>query len=108
METKLKALNTIALFIPIFIGLLGLMAEGLFILAALSTMVTGLIQVVLGILYWIKFPKSISIKIYFLIVIIFFLLLFSKIADNWIWFLPPILCLYLSILVYSLKENHEK
>ena len=105
METKLKTLNTIALFIPILIGLLGFMAEDQFILAFLSTMVTGLIQVILGILFWIKFPKNIYIKIYFLIVIVFFLLLFSKIADDWLWFLPPILCLYLSILVYSLKEK---
>jgi hypothetical protein len=105
----MKTLNNIAILIPIFIGLLGIIEESLIILALVSTMATGFIQIIVGVMYWIKFPKSIHIKIYFFFVIVFFILLFTIIADEWVWLLPPILCIYISTLVYSLKEkNHEK
>lgn len=105
MKTHLKTFNSIALFIPIFFCLLGLIAEGFLMLAVLSTMITGFIQIIIGISYWIKFPNSIHIKIYFLVVIIFFLLLFFKTTYDWIWFLPPVLCIYISILIYSIIEK---
>jgi hypothetical protein len=104
----MKTLNSIALLIPIFIGLLGFMEESIFILALVSTMATGFIQIIVGILYWIESPKSINIKIYFFFVIVFFLLLFSGVGKEWIWFLPPTLCIYLSILIYSLKNENTK
>jgi hypothetical protein len=75
---NLKTLNTIALLIPICIGLLGFISEGFFMLAAVSTMATGFIQIVVGLFYWIKFPKSIFIKIYFFVVALFFFYYFQE------------------------------
>lgn len=94
----IKVLNTIALGIPIFITLCGLFENGL--LALLSTMATGLIQIILAFKYWQEYPKNVFIKIYFFGVALFFLLLFFF-NENWIWYLPPILCLYLSLLIYT-------
>lgn len=99
----IKTLNTIALGIPIFISLFAIFESGLLTLALLSTMVTGLIQIILAFKYWQENPKNIFIKIYFFNATLFFFLLcfFNK---SWIWYLPPALCLYLSILIYT-NEN---
>jgi hypothetical protein len=101
----LKVLNTIALAIPISIGLLGFIKKEYLILAVVSTMTTGFIQVMAGIFFWYEFPKNNFIKIYFLGVLFFFLAWFAFKLGDWIWILPPTLCLYLSILIYSTKTK---
>ena len=73
----IKALNTIAIGIPIFILLFGIISEGALILSAISTILTGFIQLILGIILLFKFKEKIHYKIYFISVIIFFSL--------WIW-----------------------
>ena len=100
----LKVLNTVALAIPVSLGLLGIANESFFIYALVSTMATGFIQVMTGIFFWREYPTSIHIKIYFLLVAIFFLLLFTKINGDWYWYMPPALCLYLSLLIYTKKN----
>jgi hypothetical protein len=104
----IKNLNTIAIGIPIFILLFGIISEGALMLSAISTILTGLIQLILGIILLFKFKENIHYKIYFISVIIFFSL--------WIWsptinkvdyftytliYIPPILAIYLSILIYK-------
>ena len=100
----LKVLNTIALAIPISIALVSIIDQDLIFIALVSTMATGFIQVMAGIFFWQEYPKSIPIKVYFFFVATFFFLLITKITDDWYWSLPPILCLYLSILIYTKKE----
>ena len=100
----LKVLNTIAIGIPITLGLLGLISDTFFFYAMISTMATGFIQIMTGIYFWAEYPKNNFIKIYFAIVLLFFALLYFGIGSNWIWYLPPALCLYLSFLVYTLKN----
>lgn len=100
----LKVLNTIALGIPISIGLFGFFDEVFIVYAFVSTMATGFIQVMAGFFYWSEYPKSKHIKIYFFFVAAFFFLLITNITDDWHWFMPPLLCLYLSILIYTKKE----
>ncbi|MEO0046424.1 MAG: hypothetical protein RL705_1615 [Bacteroidota bacterium] len=100
----LKVLNTIALAIPISFALLSIIDEELIITALVSTMATGFIQVLAGIFFWYEYPKNITIKVYFFFVATFFFLVITKITDDWYWVMPPILCLYLSILIYSKKE----
>lgn len=100
----LKALNTSALAIPLGIGLFGIIDDSCLIYAAVSTMATGFIQVMVGFFFWSERPKSIPIMIYLALVLVFFLLL--KFTDlQWIWTMPPALCIYLSILVYSQKSE---
>ena len=101
----LKVLNTIALGIPFTFGLLSFINDGSLIIAAISTMATGFIQVIIAILYWKKYPKSLAIKIYFLLVLFFFVALYLSLFSNWIWFLPPALCLFLSVMVYILSSK---
>jgi hypothetical protein len=96
----IKTLNTIALCIPIFISLFAIFASEILALALFSTMVTGLIQMILAFKYWQENPKNIFIKIYFFIVAVFFFFL-NYFNESWIWFLPPVLCLYLSIIFYT-------
>lgn len=96
----IKTLNTIALCIPIFISLFAIFERGLLALALLSTMVTGLIQTILAFKYCQKNPKNIFIKIYFFIVAVFFFFLWYS-NESWIWYLPPFLCLYLSLIIYT-------
>jgi hypothetical protein len=99
----LKVLNTFALAVPISIAMIGLFDEEYFIMALVSTMITGFMQLVIGILFWLEFPSNRYIKLYFLIVTAFFILLFSKATNDWYWCLPPVLCVYLSVLIYTKK-----
>lgn len=101
----LKILNTVALTIPLVIAMFGFVSEEYFILSLVSTMATGFLQLIAGIFYWYEFPKSIPIKIYFILVSVFFLLLFLGIGKEWIWILPPSLCIYLSTLIYTKKST---
>lgn len=101
----LKILNTIAIGIPIFFALLSIIDGNFLMTALLSTMATGFLQVILGIIFWYEHPKSIAIKIYFSGVAFFFTSLWLSYFDTWIWFLPVALCLFLSILVYTLKSK---
>jgi hypothetical protein len=101
----LKVLNTIAIGIPIILLLSSIFDNGFLFYAALSTMATGFIQILTGFFYWNEFPKSKAIKIYFFFVALFFALLATPIPIEWLVILPPSLCLYLSYLVYSLKQE---
>lgn len=101
----LKVLNTIAIGIPILFGVFSIFDESFISVALFSTMATGMIQVVTGLLFWIKFPTNTFIKVYFGLVVFFFLSLFFSVFTNWIWFLPPFLAGFLSVLVYSTRTN---
>jgi membrane protein DedA with SNARE-associated domain len=100
----LNVLNTIALAIPVSLGLLGIANESFFIYALVSTMATGFIQLLTGMFFWREYPASSHIKIYFALVAAFFLLLFTNITSDWYWYMPPALCLYLSLLIYTKKN----
>jgi hypothetical protein len=108
----LKNLNTVALLIPIVLGLAGFINESLFILAGLSTMITGFIQVLIGIYFWSLHIKNISIIAYLITVILFFTLWYynSKISYNdnlttILFGIPPLLAICLSVIIYTQKET---
>lgn len=101
----LKVLNSIAIGIPIAFLLITILDESFLLYAALSTMAKGFIQVLTGFYYWNEFPRSKAIKIYFFFVALFFFLLTTPIPIEWFVVLPPALCIYFSILVYSLKSE---
>jgi hypothetical protein len=103
----IKILNTIAVGIPIILMLIGIIKQdsaGEFIGYALfSTMFTGFVQVVLGILLLIRFPNNRYYQIYIVSVISFFVLWF--IVYSLLLWIPPCLAVYLSILIYSRPNN---
>lgn len=98
----LKILNTLAIAIPAIISLFGLLDEEILIVALASTTLTGLLQLIIGCAFWLKHPTNIHIKIYFAIVVLFFVLFYMLYTTyEFIFALPVLLCLYLSYIIYS-------
>jgi hypothetical protein len=102
----LKTTNTTAILIPIVLLVIGFIEEGFFYLAAYSTILTGLLQIIIGIIYWNKYRENPYIKMYFILVIAFFSLWYFNeniIYNNTLtWILiysPLVLCIYLSIII---------
>ncbi len=107
----IKYLNTIAIGIPLILTILSIIDNGLIILAIYSTIITGVIQVLLGLIILIKEPYNKYIIIYFLVVIAFFSLwyfnvkiIYSDLLTFTLFPIPLILAIYLSILIYK-KEK---
>ncbi|HRE78253.1 MAG TPA: hypothetical protein PLL09_10570 [Flavobacterium sp.] len=100
---KLKILNTVAIGIPLFIAFLGIFDDGMLVFALISTMATGFIQVIVGIILWFKELKNSFIISYLVGVILFFVGISITNSDGF-WIMPPILCIYLSLLVYTQKN----
>lgn len=106
----IKITNTIAIGIPLILSIIGIFFNELIFFAALSTMLTGLIQVILGTFKLLESENKKYYVIYCLGVVIFFLLWYlnSRIDYNntltFILFpIPLLLCIYLSILIYKEK-----
>ena len=106
----LKLINTIAILIPVSLFIAGFINPLGFYLSIYSTILTGLLQIIIGIKFWLKFKNNISIKIYFFLVMVFFCLWYFNTNVNYIealnWPLlstPLILCIYISIILYSKK-----
>lgn len=109
---NLKTTNSIAIAIPLLLIILGLVNPFGYYLAAYSTMLTGLLQIIIGLIFYYKYNESIHIKLYLLLVVIFFSLWYYNTNVNYIdaltWpliFTPLFLCIYLSIIIYSKKEK---
>ena len=109
---NLKLTNSIALFTPLSLIFIGLISPIGFYLSAYSTMITGLLQIIIGIIFWIKHKENIYIKIYFLLVLTFFSLWHYNVnvyyIDELTWillFTPLALCIYISVIIYSQKEK---
>mgnify|MGYP003435383528 CR=1 FL=1 len=112
----IKYLNTFAFGLPLILLVFGIVindTEGNYIAYALfSTIITGFIQVVLGIIFFIKEPKNKNIVIYLFIVFIFFLLwyfnvkfIYSDFLTYFLFPIPLLLAIYLSIIIYSTKQK---
>lgn len=111
----IKILNTIAVGIPIMLMLIGIITKDktgeFFSYALFSTMFTGFVQVVLGILLMLWLPNNRYYQIYIVAVVLFFMLWFivhSFDLYDFGYFLlgmPPCLAVYLSILIYSRPNN---
>lgn len=109
---SLKHLNTFAISLPIALLIIGTIindAAGNWIgFALFSTMLTGLIQLVLGLALFFKNTKNRYLKTYLITVILFFLLLYVNIkvfySDIFYFFLYPIpliLAIYFSLIIYK-------
>ncbi|WP_026710351.1 hypothetical protein [Flavobacterium filum] len=107
----LKILNTVAIGIPIVLAFLGIFDEGMLMYAFVSTMATGFIQVILGLVLLIKNPKNWYFISYITIVILFFGLWYYNVTiyySDYLTFclfpIPLLLAIYLSILIYKRKK----
>ncbi len=105
---NLQKLNTIAISTPIIIALFAIFETGFLLLALLSTMITGLIQIIIAfIIFFQSRNRNKHIITYLSIVIIFFGLvynfsnyIFEYEMINYIWILPVFLCMYLTYIVH--------
>ncbi|WP_298151624.1 hypothetical protein [Flavobacterium sp.] len=100
----LRIANSIAIGIPLLLCLLGFVDEDFFIIGMISSVLTGFLQLLIGVLYLFDYPKSIAIKVYFIATASFFLL-WRCTSFEWIWILPVLLCIYLSAIIYTTKNG---
>lgn len=106
-----KTINTIAIGLPLSLLLISIIANEMLFFAAYSTMITGAIQVLLGLFLFVKEPSNKLVIAYLLIVAAFFLLWYYNATIGYSDFLstilfpiPLVLAVYLSIIVYK-KEK---
>ncbi|WP_395075316.1 hypothetical protein [Flavobacterium sp.] len=112
---NINYLNYFAVGLPISILITyPLFKEGAIIFALLSTILTGLIQFILGIKMLIDEPKNKNLKTYIILVIVFFLTLFvtfsmqiNEIIKYLLFAFPPILAIYLSVIIYKKAHNEN-
>lgn len=108
----IKQLNTFAIGLPFLILITYPIAkEGALINAFLSTIITGFIQVLLGVKMIFADPRNTYLQIYIAGVILFFsIYLFNlriyyiDIIGDVFFCLPPLLAIYLSVIIYK-KAN---
>lgn len=108
---NLKLINSIAIAIPLIFFLYGFIEETGFYISIYSMIITGILQLIIGVVYWIKFKNDLNIKIYYTLVLLFFSLWYFN--ENIFYIdkltrplisIPPILAIYLSIIIYK-KAN---
>ncbi len=104
------AINNFVVGIPVFFGLLGLVENSLWFIAALSTILTGFAQLIIAVNYLIRFYKDKyrHIYYYFLGVILFFILWISPLDMDFIWIMPLILSIYLTYILYTKQNAFDK
>lgn len=102
--------NLFAIGLPIILGLLGFIDKDFFLQALISTILTGCIQIIIGFSMFIQNPKNKYILIYLLGVILYFAVIIfninsfnTTIVDIIKFGLPPILAIYLTIIIYKTK-----
>lgn len=99
---KLKIVNTVAIVIPLVISIFGLLNNEILLIALALTMLTGVLQLIIGCIFWLKYPNSLLIKIYFAAVALFFTLLYLFFEQfQYLIAIPVLLCIYLSYIIYS-------
>lgn len=111
----MKNLFNLNLFIigaPIVMCLMGFLDENFLLWGLLSTMLTGLFQVVFGIAMLIDEPKNKHLQLYFSCVILFFCIWLTSLKFGYVNFgntvlftIPPCLALYLTVIIYKKIEK---
>ena len=108
----IKQLNTFAVGLPFLILITyPITKEGAFFFSLLSTILTGFIQVLIGIKMILKEPRNLYLQIYIIGVLLYFSIYFIslyfriyQILDIFFLGVPPLLAIYLSVLIYK-KAN---
>ena len=108
----IKYINTFAIILPFLIAL-AYFKYGIdaIIVSLYSTMITGFIQIVLGIILFINNPRNKFILAYLIAVILFFALWYFNVSiyyanfmTNFLIPIPLILAIYLSVIIYRRKQ----
>lgn len=106
-------LNLAFIGFPIVLCSFGLIIEGMLVIGLLSTVLTGIFQVVFGINMLIDEPKDINLRIYIVLVLLFFILwyimnaLYSEYLIFLLFAMPSLLAIYFSIILYRKTKDCE-
>lgn len=106
---KIKIINTFAIALPIVILIsYPIYKEESFVFSLLSSMITGFVQVILGTLMLAKNSHNKDLQYYIFSVFSFFLIWFinaligyNTIISFFLFPIPLILAIYLSVLIYK-------
>lgn len=104
--TARQVINLIGIGLPFLITAFTVFEPGMFIVALLSTMVTGFIQVSIGLSLLIDHYKNRHLQAYFLFCILFFSLWHTT-DWEWIWAMPPALAIYMTIILHFIIIEEE-
>jgi hypothetical protein len=112
---KIKKINLFAIGLPIIILITyPIFNEGAIAFSILSTMITGLIQVLISFQMILEKTNNKHLQIYIISVIVFFCLCYVNSLIDCINFLtyilitfPPILAIYLTIIIYKEIQNEN-
>lgn len=105
---KYQFINAFAIGLPVTLALIGSMFETFLFFAMVATALTGLIQLILGTVFWIQNPKNKLIPFYFAAVVLFFIVLASSFDSELMTFLyavPVLLAIYLTIILHLPKKE---
>lgn len=105
--------NLFIVGLPIILGLLGLINEMFLFYSLLSTILTGLVQVIFGINMLIEEPRNKKLQLYIGSVTIYFLIWYL-IADNnfdneeiyyFLFSIPILLAIFLTYIIYKKTKS---
>ncbi|WP_395052372.1 hypothetical protein [Flavobacterium sp.] len=106
----IKYLNTFAIGLPIILAILSLVNEKYIGTALVSTILTGLIQVILGLLLLYHNPENKYLQTYIITVVLFFFIwyynvniIYTELLTYILYPIPLILAIYLSFIIYKRK-----
>ncbi len=97
--TATQSINSLAIGIPFAIAVFAIFDTVAFVFALLSTMVTGVLQITIGLSLLKNHYKNIYLQIYLFVCALFFSLWYFTSWD-WIWALPVVLVIYMTIIVH--------
>lgn len=97
--TARQVINLIGVGTPFLIAAFTVFDSSMLIVALLSTMVTGFIQVSIGLSLLLNHHKNGHLQAYFLFCILFFSLWYAT-DWEWIWAMPPSLALYMTVILH--------
>lgn len=104
--TVRQIINLIGIGSPFLIAAFIVFDPGMLFIALLSTMVTGFIQVSIGLSLLIDHYKNKHLQTYFLFCILFFSLCYTT-DWWWIWAMPPVLAIYMTIILHFIILEEE-
>jgi hypothetical protein len=96
-------LNLVFILLPVILCTIGLLCEKILFIGMLTTLLTGVFQVVIGLKMIADDPSNKKLQLYFLGVIIYFILFFfSDFMNNWRFFYPqPFFTFYFTYIMYQ-------
>ena len=86
-----------------FIKIINIVALLFLLLGGFGLAITGFLQVIAAILFFLEYPKNKLIHIYFSLVIIFFII-WDRNSIDWLFAIPIFLLFFLTYIIHFQKK----